>query len=605
MSEPLQETALGKYVLRGTLGRGGMGTVYDGWDPVIARRVAIKTVRLPDAQDEEAQSGLARFRREAQAAGRLLHPNIVGVFDYGETNDAAFIVMEFVDGQTLKQMLDSGENLPLAETVRVIQDILAGLAYSHERGVVHRDIKPANVMITRDNQAKIADFGIARIESSSMTQAGTVLGTPAYMSPEQFTGQTVDRRTDIYSAGVLLYELLTCERPFEGSLTAIMHKALNTKPLRPSQLSVTAPAVLDAVVGRAMARRPEDRYGSADDFAKAITRAMRPAQEPDATIIETPPPAPPQPVAAAPPRGRNTMAVSAAIIGLLAIGGGGTWFLYSGKPTKPVVASSVAPAAPAIVQDAKPPPNDIQPQPVLAPSPPPSPPPPPPPVRSASAIAASLAASLPAIGCTLTHAAVAPGAAVTVTGVSGGGSPDAALRRAVASAGPAATDWQVASFDGPYCSALDLLRPVAEAGSPLALAQADGRAALADNDVIAVGLTMPSFGGYLHVAYLQHDGTASPLVPGPGYPARAYAAGSKVEFGRPAAGFDGWRVGPPFGTDMIVAIASSAPLFTKALPDSQRSDAYLRDLQAAMDALRRRGGSLAANAMVLETRPGR
>ncbi len=167
---------LGKYEIKRLLGRGAMGTVYEGWDPIIARRVAIKTVRLPDASDPETEEALARFRREAQAAGRLNHPNIVGVFDYGETNDLAYIVMEFVDGPPLKSLLDKQERFALADTVRIMEDLLAGLHYSHERGVVHRDIKPANVMLTGTGQAKIADFGIARIESSSMTQAGTVTG---------------------------------------------------------------------------------------------------------------------------------------------------------------------------------------------------------------------------------------------------------------------------------------------------------------------------------------------------------------------------------------------------------------------------------------------
>ena len=247
----------------------------EGWDPIIARRVAIKTVKLPEhADDPETEEALARFRREAQAAGRLTHPNIVGVFDYGETNDLAYIVMEFVDGPPLKNLLDKQERFALTDTVRVMEDLLAGLQFSHDRGVVHRDIKPANVMLTSGGQAKIADFGIARIESSSMTQAGTLLGTPAYMSPEQFMGQVVDARTDIYSSGVLLYQLLTGERPFEGGLSAIMHKALNTEPPWPSQLSVTAPHAFDTVVKRAMAKRPDDRFPSATAFAEAIRAAM-------------------------------------------------------------------------------------------------------------------------------------------------------------------------------------------------------------------------------------------------------------------------------------------------------------------------------------------
>src|SRR3984957_13951585 len=289
--------ALGKYEIKRPLGRGAMGTVYEGWDPIIARRVAIKTVRLPDSADPETEEALARFRREAQAAGRLTHPNIVGVFDYGETDDLAYIVMEFVDGPPLKTLLDKEERFALSDALRVMEDLLAGLQFSHERGVVHRDIKPANVMLTSGGQVKIADFGIARIESSSMTQAGTLLGTPAYMSPEQFMGQVVDARTDIYSSGVLLYQLLTGERPFEGGLSAIMHKALNTEPPWPSQLSVTAPPAFDAVVKRAMAKRPDDRYASATAFLEAVRAALHapaaPAEEPvvsedEATMVAAP-----------------------------------------------------------------------------------------------------------------------------------------------------------------------------------------------------------------------------------------------------------------------------------------------------------------------------
>jgi len=275
--------SLGKYEIRRQLGRGAMGTVYEGFDPIIERTVAIKTVRLPEVADDETAEEIARFRREAQAAGRLTHPNIVGVFDYGETADLAYIVMEYVDGPPLKSLLDKHERFPLPRIVQIMQDLLTGLQFSHERGVVHRDIKPANLMLTKSGQAKIADFGIARIESSSMTQAGTVLGTPAYMSPEQFMGQVVDARSDIYSSGVLLYQLLTGERPFEGSMSAIMHKALNTEAPLPSQISVTVPRPFDGVVRKAMAKRPDDRFASAAEFMAAIrTAAAAPAVEVDA-----------------------------------------------------------------------------------------------------------------------------------------------------------------------------------------------------------------------------------------------------------------------------------------------------------------------------------
>lgn len=249
----------------------------------------------PDAGDIDAQEELARFKREAQAAGRLTHPNIVGVFDYGETDELAYIVMEFVDGHTLKSVIDREERMGVAGIGRVLADVLAGLQYSHERGVVHWDIKPANIMITGDaGQAKIAGFGIARIESSNLTQAGTIMGTPAYMSPEQFTGQTVDARTDLYSSGVLLFQLLTGDRPFEGSMATIMHKALNTQPPKPSELSVAAPMSLDSVVARAMAKRPEDRYASASAFAAALRAGLEaPAAAPrddpldeEATVVQ-------------------------------------------------------------------------------------------------------------------------------------------------------------------------------------------------------------------------------------------------------------------------------------------------------------------------------
>jgi serine/threonine protein kinase len=407
---------LGKYEIRGTLGRGAMGVVYDGFDPQIARRVAIKSVPLPDNPDPDTQEELARFRREAQAAGRLTHPNIVGVYDYGETNDVAYIVMEHVDGPTLKTLLDKKERFPLDNIARVMGDLLAGLQFSHERGVVHRDIKPGNIMLTQGGQAKIADFGIARIEMSSMTQAGTMLGTPAYMSPEQFRGEVADARTDVYSAGVLLYQLLTGDRPFEGGLTTIMHKVLNTDPPAPSQLASTAPAALDVVVRKAMAKRPEDRYASAAAFADALRAALAaPAKAPavpddddSATLVRpaTPRPAPPPPSAPSSPppvaaKSKAPLFAGVGVAALLVLGGAG-WFFTRATPqperiaqvtpavaeTKP--AATVAPTladaqatpqpsttAPATTTATEPPPTPppVTPQPVVAPQPVTPPPP--------------------------------------------------------------------------------------------------------------------------------------------------------------------------------------------------------------------------------------
>lgn len=268
------QTILGKYEIRAQISQGPMSTVYDGWDTAIDRRVAIKAVPLAQTSQSDGWQHLTRFRREAQAAGRLQHPAVVAIFDYGETAESAFIIMEFVDGGTLKSALEAGTRFSISEVDRLMQDILAGLRYSHDRGIVHRDIKPANIMLTGDGHAKIADFGIARVEHSDITQVGMIMGTPAYMSPEQFRGEAINPSTDIYSAGVILYQLLTGERPFDGGLATIMHKALSTEPPKPSDVSPRAPRSVDGVVARAMAKQPEQRFRDATEFAQALKDAL-------------------------------------------------------------------------------------------------------------------------------------------------------------------------------------------------------------------------------------------------------------------------------------------------------------------------------------------
>lgn len=267
---------LGKYEIRRELGRGAMGIVYEGWDPMIARRVALKTVRREQLERSEAEEILSRFQREAQAAGRLNHPNVVAVYDFGEDADGtAYIAMEYVEGKELKEYFDNQERFTLEETVRLMGELLSALEHAHEHGIVHRDIKPANVFIVGNGQVKVGDFGIARIESSNLTQAGSVLGTPAYMSPEQFMGQRVDGRSDLFSAGVILYQFLSGEKPFAGQLTTIMHKVLKEDPIAPSELNVQVPVAFDSVVKKAMAKRPDDRFQSAREFSEALQAALK------------------------------------------------------------------------------------------------------------------------------------------------------------------------------------------------------------------------------------------------------------------------------------------------------------------------------------------
>lgn len=286
-------TQLGKYEIRRELGKGAMGVVYEGFDPVLLRRVAIKTILPAQLVKGEAAYVLARFRREAQAAGRLNHPGVVAVYDYGEAIAAddqtriaapgsdglagqrvAYIAMEFVEGQELKDHFEANECFTVAESARIMGEILDALAHSHGHGVIHRDIKPANLIMLADGRVKIADFGIARTETSELTQAGTVLGTPAYMSPEQFLGQRVDVRSDLFACGIILYQFLTGEKPFTGNPTTIMYKVLREEAVPPCNLNLTLPEVWNQVIKTAMAKHPDDRYQSASDFAAAIRQAL-------------------------------------------------------------------------------------------------------------------------------------------------------------------------------------------------------------------------------------------------------------------------------------------------------------------------------------------
>src|SRR5438034_5601075 len=265
--------SIGKYEIRRELGRGAMGVVYEGYDPSIKRVVALKTIRADQLAGGDLAAVIARFRREAQAAGRLNHPNIVSIYDFGEDGGIWYIAMEFVQGRELKECFETNERFKIADIVRIMSQILNALDYSHRQGVIHRDIKPANIFLLSDGSVKVADFGIAHIESSSLTQVGTVLGTPSYMSPEQIMGLPVDGRSDLFSAGVILYQFLTGERPFSGSATTTMQKVLKEDPLPPSALNVQLPTTMDAVVRKAMAKRPEERYQSASEFAAALNAA--------------------------------------------------------------------------------------------------------------------------------------------------------------------------------------------------------------------------------------------------------------------------------------------------------------------------------------------
>jgi tRNA A-37 threonylcarbamoyl transferase component Bud32 len=282
MADP---TTIGKYRIDSVLGKGAMGVVYKAFDLGIERAVAIKTVRKDLVDPDLVEQSMARFQNEARAAGRLLHPNIVSVYEYGEDDENAFIVMEYVEGTGLRDFMNRGASFDLAQVATIMTQLLLALDFAHERGVIHRDIKPANLILTESGTLKVADFGIARIDTSSLTSVGMVMGTPSYMSPEQCQGLVVDRRTDLFSAGVVFYELVAGEKPFSGALETIAYKICHESPRPPSTVSRLALSpMIDAVVATALEKNPEMRFQN----AKALSRALRQACEAVAEVADDP-----------------------------------------------------------------------------------------------------------------------------------------------------------------------------------------------------------------------------------------------------------------------------------------------------------------------------
>jgi eukaryotic-like serine/threonine-protein kinase len=265
---------LGKYEITGVLGKGGMGTVYQGVDPIIERTVALKTIRKDLLEDGQGEGMVERFKNEARAAGRLNHPGIVAIYDYGEDEDVSFIAMEYVKGCGLNEFLrEHNKKIPLGDIISIMLQLLAALDYAHEQGVIHRDIKAANLLITSDGKLKITDFGIARLETSHLTMVGSIIGTPNSMAPEQFMGQLADRRSDVFSAGVVFYEMLVGQRPFVGHTESMASKVCYEVEAPPSSINPDLPPAFDVVSAKSLTKLQKDRYQTARQFSEAIQRA--------------------------------------------------------------------------------------------------------------------------------------------------------------------------------------------------------------------------------------------------------------------------------------------------------------------------------------------
>lgn len=296
-TRPPDVVNVGRYVVNGKLGRGAMGTVYRGEDPLIERTVALKVLSI-DMETGGLTGFRERFFREAKSAGRLSHPNIVTIYDVGESDGTPYIAMEYLLGLTVRETLDSGVVLTVRKSIDIAMLVARGLDYAHQHGVIHRDIKPANIMLVRGGMVKIMDFGIALATDTSRTLSEGVLGSPRYMAPEQISGGAVDARTDIFALGVTLYEMLAGRDPFAGdNIPEVMHNVLHVPPPPPSTFNPDIPPELDMVVMRALAKDPGERFQRVKEMGRALVALRRllrsQAEDPGATMPNLPPPVPP------------------------------------------------------------------------------------------------------------------------------------------------------------------------------------------------------------------------------------------------------------------------------------------------------------------------
>ncbi len=286
MADPKMPTRLGRYEVIRELGKGAMGVVYEGKDPNIGRRVAIKTARREVVEASGmADEMMERFLREAKAAGALNHPNIITIYDAAEEDGMAYIAMEYLEGGDLADIVDSRKRLGMEEIVEIGANICEALHVAHEHGVVHRDIKPANILMPTDKPLKVADFGIAHVSDSNLTQDGALIGTPHYMSPEQFMGQKLDGRSDLFSVGNILYELTTGEKPFGGeALSTVMHRVIKIDPVPPTELNFAIPDALAGVIMKALSKRPANRFKTGNEMAAALRESLK--ENPNPAILD-------------------------------------------------------------------------------------------------------------------------------------------------------------------------------------------------------------------------------------------------------------------------------------------------------------------------------
>ncbi|VAW84007.1 Serine/threonine protein kinase [hydrothermal vent metagenome] len=572
---------IGKYNIERVLGRGSMGVVYLGYDPFMERKVAIKTLR-PDLLQDDSARFAKRFHSEAKAYGRLLHPNIVTCYSYDETNDLTYIVLEYVEGVTLKQFFSQNDDIELSQSFAIIREILAALKYAHSKGVIHRDIKPANLMFAENGQIKVTDFGIARIDTQNLTQTGSLIGSPGFMSPEQFTGKAVDHRTDLFSVAVILYQLLTGKKPFRGSdLGEILHSVLSEEPQAPSLLNPLLSTELDRVVLKALNKKPDDRYQSAEEFIdvlNSVTRSLfneAPINDTGETIVEH------NEKINIEPKNKSSLVKASSIALVMAVSVVAVYIFNStdNKPlpdnnaglssdNKALLAKQSARVFPegALGGDLLREENTNQVEGVVF----------------NAALNATIKSLANAYTCATVNVLVTSANSVKLSGYLATEGEISSLRSEVGLLpGVAAVFSALETRPRPFCEIVELLTPYAVNG--FSVFDQNEPLRFREGEHLMLNVMSPDHDSYLYVDYFLLDGTVAHLMPNESDTDNRFLSRTAVDIGGGDEKNMKWAVGPPFGKEMLTLIASDVPLFSTKRPEIESAEVYLKALSSGLN----------------------